>query len=254
MMILASDFDGTLNQGGVSETDREAIRRFRAAGHRFGLVSGRDWTFPDHLREIGLDVDFILVCSGAIGLDGRGNELYEFRGPCGDAVAGVVSLFGDRYDQPVGVCVGCKRYNFHSRHPDGDPGRGYLPLSRLAGFPEFTALYARTNKQSEGGVAASDIARLYGDYITPLHNSVFIDMPPRGMDKATGLLRYAALSGIPEEKIWTVGDNLNDLSMIRRFHGCAVSSGNELLQAEAVHVVDHVADVIALMEESAQAV
>ena len=249
MMILASDFDGTLNQGGVSETDREAIRRFREAGHRFGLVSGRDWTFPDYLREIGIEVDFILVCSGAIGLDGQGNVLYEFRGPCGDAVSGVVSLFGDRYDQPVGVCVGCRRFDFHSRYPGGNREKGYLPLSRLTDFPEFTVLYARTNKQSEGGVATADVQRLYGEYITPLHNSVFIDMPPRGMDKATGLLRYAELAGVPEEKIWTVGDNLNDLSMVKRFHGCAVSSGNELLRSEAQHVVDHVSDVIALMEE-----
>ena len=41
-VILASDYDGTLSQGGISDAVRAAICRFRAAGGRFGVVSGRD--------------------------------------------------------------------------------------------------------------------------------------------------------------------------------------------------------------------
>lgn len=44
-MILASDLDGTLLQNNtdnmISRKDIDSIRRFRAAGNQFGLVTGR---------------------------------------------------------------------------------------------------------------------------------------------------------------------------------------------------------------------
>ena len=43
MKIIASDYDGTINyQGRVSEEDKAAIRKFRQAGNKFGIVTGRD--------------------------------------------------------------------------------------------------------------------------------------------------------------------------------------------------------------------
>ena len=41
MKIIASDFDGTINYNGrVSDEDKAAIKRFRAAGNRIGIVTG----------------------------------------------------------------------------------------------------------------------------------------------------------------------------------------------------------------------
>ena len=42
MIIIASDFDGTLNHHGISEADKNAINKFRAEGNKFGIVTGRD--------------------------------------------------------------------------------------------------------------------------------------------------------------------------------------------------------------------
>ena len=42
MIIIASDYDGTLNHHGVSDGDKEAITKFRKAGNKFGIVTGRD--------------------------------------------------------------------------------------------------------------------------------------------------------------------------------------------------------------------
>ena len=55
MYIVGSDFDGTLNRGGVSEQDRDAIHRFRQAGNRFGLVTGRDYWMYETLTREGID-------------------------------------------------------------------------------------------------------------------------------------------------------------------------------------------------------
>ena len=41
MKIIASDYDGTLNHGGIDDIKRNAISEWRKAGNLFGLVSGR---------------------------------------------------------------------------------------------------------------------------------------------------------------------------------------------------------------------
>ena len=44
MKVAASDYDGTLLRGGKIDAEtKEGIARWRAAGHKFGVVSGRDY-------------------------------------------------------------------------------------------------------------------------------------------------------------------------------------------------------------------
>ncbi len=43
MKVASSDYDGTLfRQDVIAKSDAEAIRKWREAGHKFGMVSGRD--------------------------------------------------------------------------------------------------------------------------------------------------------------------------------------------------------------------
>ena len=70
MIIIASDYDGTLNHHGVSDGDKEAIKKFREAGNKFGIVTGRDlematWVIYD-LEKIGVEIDFVICCTGGI--------------------------------------------------------------------------------------------------------------------------------------------------------------------------------------------
>ena len=50
MKILGSDFDGTLNYGGIDEAKCEAIGAWRRAGNLFGPVSGCGPGFLQSLR------------------------------------------------------------------------------------------------------------------------------------------------------------------------------------------------------------
>ena len=57
MIIIASDYDGTLNHHGISEADKNAIKKFREAGNKFGIVTGRDleqalWVVYDLQNEV----------------------------------------------------------------------------------------------------------------------------------------------------------------------------------------------------------
>ena len=43
MKVAASDYDGTLfRQDRIAKSDAEAIKKWREAEHKFGVVSGRD--------------------------------------------------------------------------------------------------------------------------------------------------------------------------------------------------------------------
>jgi hydroxymethylpyrimidine pyrophosphatase-like HAD family hydrolase len=93
MKIIASDYDGTINCGGVSQADREAIAKFRKAGNKFGVNTGRDlematWILYDMKDEI----DFLICCTGGTILDGQGNIIFEKRQKSEARFEGVVTL------------------------------------------------------------------------------------------------------------------------------------------------------------------
>ena len=72
--VTASDFDGTLfiNKQ-ISAKDLTAIKNWRAAGNKFGIVTGRAYIMlPEHLKEFDLSIDFAICCNGAIIHDGGG--------------------------------------------------------------------------------------------------------------------------------------------------------------------------------------
>ena len=63
MKIIATDFDGTLSYNGrVSDEDKDAIHRFRAAGNKFGIVTGRDVEAAQWIKpENGLEFDYLIT-------------------------------------------------------------------------------------------------------------------------------------------------------------------------------------------------
>ena len=81
MKILASDFDGTFTQGGVGEEKLSAIKAWRKAGNKFGIISGRDVTFRQVLfqKYPKLELDFFASCNGAYIIDENDNVMYESR-------------------------------------------------------------------------------------------------------------------------------------------------------------------------------
>ena len=77
--VAASDFDGTLfiNQNITAET-LTAIKNWRAAGNKFGIVTGRSYVMLiAHLKDFGLEVDFVICDNGAIIYDGDGKIIFE---------------------------------------------------------------------------------------------------------------------------------------------------------------------------------
>ena len=65
-MLIATDYDGTLNRGGIDGETRSAIDAWRATGRYFGVVTGRGVDFYDTARKENLPFDFLIVFTGSL--------------------------------------------------------------------------------------------------------------------------------------------------------------------------------------------
>ena len=244
MKIIASDFDGTLNQGGISEADKNAIKKFRSAGNKFGIVTGRDleqamWVIYD-LKKANLELDFVLCCTGGVLLTTNGDIVWAKKQKIGEYIneilnyARTLKLGSFRVSDELTVCFADARNRIKQ---------------------DFSAIGELT--QANAWFASEEDAQAFVDYVNKNHKndiSIFrnggsIDMPPLGTSKVSGIYDYARDFQSP--KIYTVGDNVNDIPMLLEFEGYAVSNAKNEVKAVAKHRCDRIADMIEkIMEEN----
>ncbi len=241
MYILATDYDGTLNRGGISAADREAIARFREAGNLFGVVTGRHSDMYDTLVNEKLEFDFVIVMNGAMTLDTDGKIVFEVAGSA-SVVRGVTELMGSRYDNFLNCVSHRNARRFYSQYPDGN--EKYLPMSEIDELSTFTQMNTWVKTDELAKQAVAELNEKFGEHINALQNGSCIDIPPRGIDKGVGVARYADAMGVPHENVWCAGDNMNDMAMIVRFHGCAVSNARAEVKAAAKGTYDGIYAII----------
>ena len=243
--LLASDYDNTLRRwpDEVTEEDKAAIRRFRKAGNYFVIVTGRVFeTIENELKATGFnDIDMLLCLSGALGLDADRNVLFESKGD-GKIIKPLIDDLEKMNARLVTVDV-CKK-SYSMAEFDYKPYGETVPVEKVAGIPHFTSMCVGFYSVDSAKDAAVALKENYGEYVTPLHNGFSVDMPPSHVNKGIAVKRAADILGVPDDKIYTVGDNFNDMDMLRRFHGRAIwNSEPEVLEA-AEKSVKTIAEII----------
>lgn len=237
MKIIASDYDGTLNHHGISETDKTAIEKFRKEGNKFGLVTGRDleqamWVISD-LKRANLEVDFVLCCTGGVTLTSDGEIVSAKKQKVGEYLndmvkyARTLELGSFRVSNELVVC-----------HIDP---RGNIKQD-FSAIGELTQANAWFYTEEDAQKFVEYVEKHHKNDIGVFRNSGSIDMPPLATSKVTGIYDYA--SQFKDAKIYTVGDNVNDIPMIKEFEGYAVSNAKEETKKVAKHQCDRIADMI----------
>ena len=257
-MILASDYDGTLCRGRITDEDRAAIIRFREAGHLFGVVTGRDFplSYGPLTGENGVPFDFIICMNGALAVDNKGEILFE-KTADGSVIPELFRTVVEAGTNYLGIVVGKTRLNFTPDDFDdpeyfssflgkyGASAEGYTTDgSPKNPIPRFTHANTWYSSEEEAARAVDMIRERFGTLLNPLQNHVCVDIPPIGVDKGTGIAEYAALMGIPHNEIWTAGDNYNDIAMLTRYRGCAMANGVEAAKKAAKAVYPDIAAII----------
>lgn len=243
MKILGSDIDGTLNYGGVDQTKCEAIGAWRRAGNLFGPVSGRGPSYLNHLREQypDLEMDFFAAYNGAFIVDAEGNTLDTT--VCDGVPAHELTAALHGWGCPFVYVNGPIGYTVRR---DGDPLRegecAYADLPR--DLPWFYQVSVQLETPAEAAAVTARIKAAYGDRLNPLQNHFCIDIVAPTVNKAYGLRRVAALYGATEADIIAVGDNLNDLDMLKAFRSYAMENGVEEAKRVATDTVKSVTELI----------
>ena len=243
MKIAASDYDGTLfRRGEVSREDLEAISAWREKGHLFGLATGRDLNLTrTEIEGRNIPCDFTVCNTGAGIYDAEFRPIHQTALPPAAA--------GEALNHPA---VKSSRYCLFSR-----AGHTYiirqateswltglgLPLvgitedeaRALSGLTQIGLEYGTTE---EARLNSAALTRDFGHIMYAQQSGICVDIIAAGVSKAEGLALYIELNGLAPEDVLTVGDSENDLSMLTRYHGYAMTdSPPEVLRA-AAHTTD----------------
>ena len=256
--LLAVDIDGTLvnSQDRLTETTCRAIRRAGAAGLRVVLATGRRYSRALPLVEsLGLDVP-VIASSGAIVKNPVSHQtLFMAEFPLhslrqliflvrrlgfqpillGDTFHQGFDYYLDPGDSPNSYLEGYLRAN-----PDCER---YWPRMEEEPPPEVFAAFTIGNRDQMLAVERAIHEMFPGQYVThvlrsPRYEGFFCEIAPAGVDKWSAVRTVSAMCGVPLEAVCAVGDDVNDLPMIREA-GLGIAMGN------ALPVVKEAADYVA---------
>lgn len=256
--IIASDYDGTLRQNGIiSERTLRAIKRFRDAGHLFGVVTGRDyvsWTNAVN-RNLACPVDFVILANGALCLDEKLETIFSTPFPAGEKhkdttlACALINRYFELECTAGGISFERSRMDFSPQFPLGGKSNDvtFASPDDLSDVSEAVLSNVYWATLEEATEAITLLRQEFGAQLNPVQNGRYVDISAAGVDKATGIAKYADVMNIPLDNIWTVGDNYNDIPMLSAYHGCGIKSG-PMASAEVVEFLcDEVADVVEML-------
>ncbi|MGN1030718.1 MAG: Cof-type HAD-IIB family hydrolase [Butyricicoccaceae bacterium] len=222
-VLLASDMDFTLlsTDRTISRENIEALEYFTQNGGSFALCTGRTRPATEQYRKILPMSGPSIYLNGALivdestetvihmdGLDERAKEIARTVMEKFPWVGIEVFLYDHSY-----VCQMNQTAADHFEHLA-------IPYQQmdLDEIPESTDIWGKINF-----VGPHDPMAAVHEYLEPeqkhynltYSTPIFYEMTHQGGDKGTGVLRAAELAGIRPEHVYTVGDNYNDLPMLK---------------------------------------
>jgi Cof subfamily protein (haloacid dehalogenase superfamily) len=250
--LLAIDIDGTLvdREENLSPATREALVRAGRAGIRVVLATGRRYSRSLPLVEpLGIDVPLI-TASGALikdPIDHRTRFCSEFEPGLLRRILAVIARCG--YEPVLCADTFAEGFDYYLAREDVrspelaeylrlNPGCGRLWPDLLTDPPPgvFTGFTMGTRDEMlemERALQAELPGQLYTHVLrSPRYIGFMCELSPAGVDKWSGILRLAAGWNIPREAICAVGDDVNDVPMIRAA-GLGVAMGNAVSEVKA---------------------
>ena len=222
MKIIASDYDGTLNHGGIDDKKRAAIKKWREKGNKFGIVSGR---ITDDLLRIykkdKLELDFLLACNGAVILTTDGKIIKDDRID-GDILKPILDFIFSLGADWAAI-QSDRSYIIDENDNDRLPDE--FTRKTLPDLKYFNQVSTILEDEEEALMVTNAIKEQFGDKLNPLQNGNCIDIVSSRINKAKGLYDYLELVGGKYEDMITVGDNINDTHMIKEFRSYAMANG-----------------------------
>ena len=241
--VFASDFDGTLYfykaEVKLPPENVQKVREYQAAGHYFGLCTGRQVGGLTPFIGGLIQPDFWITSTGSNIID---RDMKEIRKlfvrrdiiqriiddvrPRGNRISididGVINVF-EEMDYPGA-------YNVITGMDDAPQGMVHGVGIHCETLEEAAALTRELNDK-------------YGDYLNAFQNVIEVDIAPKGTSKGEAVSVIRRYYG--DCKVYAIGDSMNDLPLLEAadvsytFHYAP-----EEVQRKATKVVDTIVDAL----------
>lgn len=227
--IIACDLDETLLQTWdkkVSENNRIAIRKAREKGVKFVVATGRGFmTVQGTLDEIELanqPDQYVISFNGGAIVENVDNKLLYFSGITHDEAE---ALFQKGLSYDVGMHVYTKETVYvwnYDRFGEREFLEGRMPvverfdqnLDFLKGQEIVKCLYVNTDFDYLKKIE-SEMEPMTGEMDVSFSSNRYIEFNRKGVNKGEGLKKLAEILGVDIADTIAIGDNFNDLSMIK---------------------------------------
>ena len=244
-ILMVTDLDGTLlrEDKTISEENLKAIEYFKAEGGKFAFVTGRIPVAANHIYE-WVKPNVPCGCS-------NGGGIYDYSTQkliwCQELSKDVMDMveYVDRNLPPMGIEVCtfekiyfCKKNSSVEKHRINehfdDLGGHYRDVKDVVSKILFA------DEVEENLISLIDMLKNHPDadkYDFVRSDQEYYEILPKGISKGTVLEKLAEILGIDIKKTIAVGDNDNDVEMIKRAKvGIAVENASENAKAVADYI------------------
>lgn len=263
--LIVSDFDGTLiddNQQVLPQV-KKAIKKYIASGGIFAVCTGRMLCcILPRVRELGLE-GLVVAYQGTVIGDIKSGNIIKYGGMKSADVAEICRNI-EELGQPINVYCGDELYT--SIPKDNEHLKLYEKIvgidsqyveGKVSDFVLENDLFCQkvailVAHEEQAGLYAELCNRLGSRFDVTCSAKVLIEISPLSDNKGEGLKFIAKKFDIPIDKTVAVGDNLNDLSMIKVAGvGVAVGNATESLKksADFVSVSNNEGAIAQVIEE-----
>lgn len=225
--MIACDLDETLldDNHRISDKNKEAIQKAGKLGIKFVPATGRGYnTVRNTLKDLGLleaEDEYVISFNGGAITENNGEKLLYFQGIPFE-LAHEFYKRGLQYDVCIHVYTKDVVYVYNYVQAEKDYVGGRMPMREifdqnidfLKGQEIVKVLYMNLN-QSYLRQIEKDLKEITQEIDVSYSSNRYIEFNRKGINKGQGLLSLANLLDIKQAETIAIGDNFNDLSMIK---------------------------------------
>ena len=265
--LFVSDLDGTLfhnpadvRDRGISPANRMAIERLVKQGVRFMMASGRDHWFRLQLqKDLGFKIDAIGMNGCNVVID---DELISNHALTHQDVTDIMAV---AHLAPVeSNLLGIDSLGNHVfQYVDKEPFELFYELHQKGIFkhmsldtlsewikdpshPPFNKFVGLTKTSEHRDVLIRFYEHQFGDRFDLMYTGPeSMEIMPKGISKGSALKQLMALKGYQAHEVATIGDSMNDVTMLQAVPWSFVMShADEYIKQHAHYEVESVAEAI----------
>lgn len=248
--IIASDYDGTLNQQGtVSEDDINAIKSWQNDGNLFGLVTGRSISgIRPEIEHYNIPYDF-LICNNGCEIYNDKEELLYRADSDPIVLKPLVDLIIEHKGLHAAISSEQTRFSiiYDGQEVPISPGDVWINKAQIDDITYFTQIDTHFYTNEEAEEFAKIVNAKFSDYLTAFDNGVNVDIVPRGVSKTNGIYKLVEVLGNDNQQVYPIGDNFNDLAMLKEFDGYVVKSGNPKVVKLVSNKCEGIGDLVSII-------